>query len=206
MKHKNNISNKSSEGVFEEVSLSKTPFPFRRVIVVGTTGSGKTTFSAALARRFSLVHIELDALHWAAGWQEVPDSLFREKVEHAIRTPAWVVDGNYHTVRDLTFPRADAVIWLDYPFLLNFWRILSRTIRRIVTREILWNGNRESIFEALKIWSEESILFWFFKTYWRRKRDYPALSLSPEYAHLVWIRLRHPKEAERLLEQYTAAE
>jgi adenylate kinase family enzyme len=40
----------------------------RRVAVVGTSCAGKTTFAAALAGKLQVPHIELDALHWRAGW------------------------------------------------------------------------------------------------------------------------------------------
>ena len=55
----------------------------------------------------------------------------------------WVVDGNYSAVRDLVWDRADTVVWLDLPRLVVVRRITTRSIRRVVRREELWNGNRE---------------------------------------------------------------
>jgi len=102
------------------------------------------------------------------------------------------VAGNYSAVCDIVWQRAEAIIWLDYPFHIVFWRLLVRTIRRAVYQEELWNGNREKFWWHLKLWSEESLFHWLFKTYWRRKREYPALFALPENAHLKIIHLKHP--------------
>ena len=99
----------------------------------------------------------------------------------------------------IVWQNAEVIIWLDYPFQIIFWRLLLRTIRRVVFQEELWNGNRERIWMHLKLWSEESLFHWLFKNYWRRKREYPILFALPENAHLKIIRFKHPKEAETML-------
>jgi adenylate kinase family enzyme len=182
----------------------KTP-PFQRVVVVGSTSSGKSTLAKALADKLGADFIELDALHWEPNWIEAPDGMFRERVKAAICSQAWVVAGNYHVVRDLVWPKAQAVLWLDYPLPIVFWRLLTRTIRRSVFKEKLFSDNVENIWMHLKLWSEESLFYWLFKTHWRRKREYPLLFALPENAHLELIRLRHPKEADLWLEGITAA-
>lgn len=71
-------------------------------------------------------------------------------------SPGWVVAGNYHVVRDLIRPDAQAVIRLDYPLPVVFWRLLVRTIRRAVMHEELWKGNRENLWQYLKPGSQDS--------------------------------------------------
>ncbi|MBT7326725.1 MAG: adenylate kinase [Anaerolineae bacterium] len=144
-------------------------------------------------------HIELDALHWDPGWQEAPTEVMRERVQKAISAESWAVDGNYGVVRDLSWARAEVVIWLDYPLHINFLRLFIRTIRRAITQEVIWNGNREPFLPHLKLWSPESLFHWLFKTYWRRKREYPALLALPEYEHLDLVRFKSPKETENWL-------
>jgi adenylate kinase family enzyme len=173
----------------------------RRIAVVGTTSSGKSTLAERLAQKISADFIELDALHWEPNWVEAPNEVFRERVEKAISREAWVVAGNYSVVRDLVWNKAEAVIWLDYPFHIVFWRLFKRTIRRAVMQEELWNGNRESFWTHLKLWSEESLFHWLFKTYWRRKREYPMLFSLPENALLKIIHFKHPRETEEWLDK-----
>ena len=172
------------------------PFPYHRIVVVGTTSSGKSTLAKQLANLLHADFIELDALHWEPNWVEADLYDFRERVEAATKSPSWVVAGNYHVVRDIIWPKAEVIIWLDYPFHIVFWCLLSRTIRRAVTQEELWNGNRETFLPHLKLWSNDSLFHWLFKTYWRRKREYPMLFALPENAHLKVIRFKHPREAD----------
>ena len=63
----------------------------------------------------------------------------------AVAGEGWVIDGNYGKTRDLVWASADTVVWLDYRFPRVFTRLLQRTFRRTLRREILWHGNRERL-------------------------------------------------------------
>lgn len=172
-------------------------FPFQRIVVIGTTGSGKSTLAERLAELLDLNFIELDALHWEPGWQEVPLDLFRARVEKATQCERWVVAGNYRVVRDIVWSKAEAVIWLDYSFPRTLWQLTRRTFVRWWTRELLWGTNRENLWTHFKLWSQDSLFHWLVKTYARRKREYPVLLSRPEYRHLKLIRLKNPKETDQ---------
>jgi adenylate kinase family enzyme len=174
-------------------------FPHRRIIVIGTTSSGKSTLAEQLAVRLDMEFIELDALHWEPNWQAASLEIFRGRVTKALRAERWVVAGNYHTVRDLVWPKAEAVIWLDYPLWRIFWQLTRRTFSRWWTRELLWGTNRENLWMHFKLWSQESLFHWLFKTYWRRKREYPELLALPEHQHLILLRFRNPSETDEWL-------
>jgi adenylate kinase family enzyme len=179
--------------------MTATDFPYRRIGVIGATGSGKTTLARQLAGKLDLTHIELDALHWEAEWREAPDEVFRQRVELATQAPGWSTDGNYSKVRDIIWQRAEAVVWLDYSLSLVFWRLLRRTAQRCRTGEELWNGNRESWSSQLKLWSTDSLFNWLFQTYWRRKREYPQLFALPEHRHLNVFHFRFPNQTRSWL-------
>lgn len=166
----------------------------RRVAVVGTTGAGKTTLARHLAHRLAVPHVELDALYWGPNWTPVPADLFRQRTALAVAEDAWVMDGNYHVVRDLVWSRATTVVWLDYPLLLILARLLRRTLRRTLSREELWSGNRERFREQFL--SRESLFLWAFRTYRRRRREYPAFFKEPAYSHLAVVRLSSPRATE----------
>ena len=97
--------------------------PMRRVNVVGTSASGKSSLALALAARLGVPYVELDALHWEPNWREAPNEVMRERVAAAIAAEAWVVDGNYAAVRDLVWASVDTVVWLDLPRLTVMWLI-----------------------------------------------------------------------------------
>ena len=169
-----------------------------RAVVIGTSGAGKTTFARALAERMGVPHIEFDAYRHGPNWTETPDDVFRRRVADAAAGGGWVADGNYSIARDIVWTRATAVVWLDYPFPVIFWRLFRRTIRRSVRREELWNGNREQLWRHF--FTKDSLFLWALKTHRRRKRGVIAALATPEYRHLAALRLRSPGEARLLLE------
>lgn len=169
----------------------------RRISVVGTTGAGKSTFAARLARLVDAPHVELDALHWEPNWVGAAPDVFRARVRAAVAGPRWVVDGNYSIIREEVWARADAVVWLDFTFGVIFGRLLLRTILRAWRREELWSGCRESF--RMSFCSRESVLLWAIQTYARRRATYPGLFERPEYRHLRVARLRTPRAADDLL-------
>lgn len=174
-------------------------FPYKHIVVIGTTSSGKSTLAKALADKIHARLIDLDELHWEPNWVEAPLKVFRERVESATNSGVWVAAGNYHVVRDITWRKASAIIWLDYPFHIVFWRLFTRTIRRSVMKEKLFSGNVESFWTHMRLWSEESLFHWLFKTYWRRKRETPLLLSTPEHGHLNLFHFKYPREAEEWL-------
>lgn len=159
----------------------------KRVVIVGTTGSGKTTLGEVLSEQLGTPFIDLDALHWEPDWQEASLDVFRQRVDLATRPDRWILAGNYSKVRDMVWQRADTLIWLDYPLWLILVRLFRRTVKRIITQENLWGtGNRESW--RKQFFSRDSLFIWALKTYARRKREYPQL--IKQNTHLKLIHLR----------------
>jgi adenylate kinase family enzyme len=170
----------------------------RRVIVIGTTGSGKSTLAERLAAQTGLRVIELDALFWGRDWQPAPSDLFRQRVECETRDDGWIVVGNYYgQVRDLVWPNADTLIWLDLPLLLVMWRLFCRTIQRAATKQELWGtGNRESFRTAFL--SRQSILLWALKTHRRNRAKFSVECQSLAREKRV-VRLQNKREVERFM-------
>ena len=165
----------------------------QRIVVVGTSGAGKTTFAEALAGRLAVPHVELDALHWGPRWTPAPREVLRARVAEAVAAPTWVLDGNYGAVRDLTWRRADTLVWLDYPLPLIMARLVRRTLGRMHRREELWGtGNREEWGNA--VFARDSLFRWALSSHGRHRREFPGL-LTGEYAHLSSHRFRSPAAA-----------
>ncbi|HEY32626.1 MAG TPA: hypothetical protein G4O10_05930 [Dehalococcoidia bacterium] len=170
----------------------------RRVVVYGTTGSGKTTVAARIAQCLGVPHIELDAIFWLPDWTEKPREEFRAEVGALLEgcQDGWVCDGNYSALRGLTLPQTDAVVWLRLPFWVTFWRLLKRTISRAWTKETLWGTNRESLWQAF--FSRDSLLFYAIRSRRRHRRGInQSLSEIPHQAKVY--ELYSTREVEEFL-------
>jgi len=90
----------------------------KRINVVGTSASGKTTFSIRLAQKLKLTYIELDDLFWLDDWQESTDTAFFQKIQAKLdqAKSGFVIDGNYTRTTQIKWQDIDTVIWLDIPF------------------------------------------------------------------------------------------
>lgn len=165
----------------------------RRIALEGVTGAGKTTLARRVAAGLGLPHVELDALYWDRSWTLVPPDVFRRRTAAALRGDRWVADGNYPQVRDIVWRRADTLVWLDYPLSVVLWRLVRRTVRRIVTGAELWHGNQLGINDIFR--HRRSFLLWALRAYHTRRAASPvALALTrPEYGHLAVVRLRSPR-------------
>jgi len=170
-----------------------------RIAVLGTSGSGKTATARQLASKLAISHVELDALHWEPDWKEAETAVMRQRVTQATSGARWVVDGNYSVVRDIVWQRATHLIWLDYPFMIVMFRVIRRTLRRVITQEELWHGNRERW--SAQFLSKDSLFLWVIQTHWKHRRDYPPQFHLPEHAHLKVVHLRSPKQTDDWLAQ-----
>ena len=165
----------------------------RVCLIASASGNGKTTVGRVLAERLAVPFHELDALNHGPNWTEATSEELRVRVEPIVRSEEWVVDGAYRgKLGDLVLERADLVVWLDLPIRVWLPRLLRRTARRIVRREVLWNGNRETLRNALL--ARDALIWWAFRMHRRRRRVYPT-----SLARFPVARLRSTAEVELFL-------
>lgn len=169
-----------------------------RVVVVGTSGCGKTTFARHLAEALNLPCLEVDTLFWLPGWRPRDRTEFRELAGKFVQRETWVIDGNYGALRDIIWPRATHIIWLNYRFSRALWQVTRRTLSNIIHRREVFPGCPET-FQNVFL-SRDSIIWWTISTYHRRKRNYEKLSQGEEFPHLKWIEFGHPRKANEFLD------
>jgi adenylate kinase family enzyme len=165
--------------------------PPRRISLRGTSGSGKTTVGRSASRRLGIPYVELDAIRHGPNWTELPDDEFRDRVAEIVAGDAWIVDGNYGPVRQLTGERATHIVWLDLPRWLVMAQVSWRSFTRAALRKELWNGNREQFRNWL---SPEHPIRWAWSTHARRRAEYGA-QLDER-----WVRLRSRREVRAWLD------
>ena len=98
----------------------------KRINVVGTSGSGKTTFAKELSKKLGKPYIEMDRIFWGPNWYLPPDEEFFAKLEAALKSEEWILDGNYGRTMGTRLARADTIVFLDFPR----WRCIGRVLRR----------------------------------------------------------------------------
>ena len=171
----------------------------QRVNVVGTSASGKSSFSRALAARLGSPAIEMDALFWGPNWQQASDEVFFARVARALDRPNWVLDGNYDRTMPVKWAQVETVIWLDYSFSRTLFQSFKRATARVITGQELWpgTGNRESFRQTF--FSKKSVILWMMQTYDGVKKRYRERMQDPAYAHIQFVHLRSPSEARAFL-------
>ena len=171
-----------------------------KILVVGTSGSGKSTLAKKVSTILGIKDIDLDALFWKANWQQSSNDEFRDKIVQSTKgTSGYVIHGNYNKVKDLTWGNANTVIWLDYSRFIVMWRVIKRTVIRILTQEELWAGNKETIKKSF--FDKDSIILWSWNTYSKRKVQYEAMVKENPYKIKTYIVLKSPSEAKKFIEE-----
>lgn len=173
-----------------------------RVVVIGTSGAGKTAMATSIASALKLPRIELDRLHWEPNWEalsETNPNEFVHRVSTAISaSDGWVSDGNYDMVRDLIWGRATHLVWLDYSRVVVMYRVIKRSIARAYDRTELWAGNREDFRRWLR---PSHPIRWAWSTWRERRLRFEDLLNKAEYRHLVVLRLRTPRDAAKVVDR-----
>jgi len=177
-----------------------------RLVVVGCSGSGKTTMARALSRALGIPHVELDGLNWQPGWRDLaiadPEEFFR-RIAAAAAPEAWVMDGNYTKARDAHWSRATAFIWMDTPRPVVMRQVLWRSFSRAVTKRELWPGTGNK--ELFRRWlDKEHPIRWAWDTWAQVHERYGDWFAGGTYEGRPVYRVASKREAKRLIEQLAA--
>jgi energy-coupling factor transporter ATP-binding protein EcfA2 len=175
-----------------------------RIVVLGRTGSGKTTLARELAAALRVPHVELDALFFGPGFSTVPLAVLRERTSAAIAGERWVTDGNKRAVRDLVWPRADTIVWLDYSLGVSLWRLGKRARWRTgqLRAEAARTGRRSGLPRQL-LAAAKGVLT-ALRSHAGQRREYTRLFAEPANRHLAIVRLRSPRATREWLARVTA--
>lgn len=174
---------------------STLPARPRRVLVAGVSGAGKTTLARQIAGVLDVLHVELDALFHGPGW--TPREAFLDDVHALAASGSWVTEWQYAPARPVLAERADLLVWLDLPFAtVALPRVVRRTVRRRLRREVLWNGNVEPPLHTV-LTDREHVVRWAIAGRHKHRERMPVVEqLWPQ---LTVVRLGSPREVDRWL-------
>ncbi len=174
----------------------------QRIVVVGNSGSGKSTLAGQLADKLDLAHIELDSLFHQPGWTPRDPEEFRSDLidRMAGAVAGWTICGNYMSVTwSLTMPQADTIVWLDLPRSLVMRRVATRTVRRAVTGEELWNGNREPLTNFYRWDPEKNVIRWSWTHHEAYRKRYLTAMEDGTWTHAAVHQLQSPEAVSKFL-------
>jgi energy-coupling factor transporter ATP-binding protein EcfA2 len=169
----------------------------RRILILGRTGSGKTTLARELAAALHVPHVELDALYFGPDLSTVSLPVLRDRTIEAIAGEYWVIDGNKRAVRDLVWPRADTVVWLDYSLWVSLRRLGKRAVRRTstLTARAAETGQRAGLPGQL-LAAAKGVLT-ALRSHRGQRTEYPRMFAESANRHLAVVRLRSPRATRR---------
>lgn len=166
----------------------------QKIIIIGTSASGKTTLATQLANHFKLKLIDLDDYFWLENWTSRSKEEFHQNIKQAMTSGSWVVSGNYNSTSHITWPQADTIIWLNYPDWLIYWRYIKRTFTRTILGQKCCNGNKESLSRSF---GPESLFWWILKTKDRNRLRYGEIFQKGIEGKKL-IEIKSPRDAKKL--------
>lgn len=160
-----------------------------KIVVLGVSASGKSTFARKLGAITRLPVTYMDALMWKPGWQYIGDEETIRLIKEASQKEAWIIEGYIEKeARVDLFNKADTILYLDYPGWLSAWRYLKRT----------WRHRKNPRPELPG--SPEKFNFNFLKIVFTKGEVYKLEKLCREYDwNNKTIRFKSPKEANVFL-------
>jgi adenylate kinase family enzyme len=169
----------------------------QRILILGSGGAGKTTVAARLGTILELPVIHLDASYWSAGWTHPTAEQWEDKVRELATGARWVMDGNYSASLKYRLPRADTVIFLDFPR----WLRMVRVMRRLLFN---FGRTRPDMGEDCPERFDARFLMWIWN-YEKRSRPRVLAMLESQASHATVLRFCSPSELQQWLDSLSGA-
>jgi adenylate kinase family enzyme len=164
----------------------------KRILVIGSSGAGKSFFSRRLSALTGIEVIHIDRVYWKPGWVEPEKAEFDATLEKLLARDSWIMDGNYGRTLERRLSAADGAILLDLNRVLCTFRVMKRSL-------LFRNGKRVDAAEGC----DERFDWEFLRWTW----NYPKRSLGNVLAKLERgssgkkiFRLRSTADVERFFE------
>ncbi len=165
---------------------------FSRVAIIGSAGSGKTTFTKTLGRLFNRDVVHLDKILWGQNWTELTNQQHLQILEPIVAQQSWIIDGLWAKTLDVRYKNATLVIFLDYKPTLCAWRAFWRSVK---------HGGKQR--DDLALGCVEKVNFGFYKYILNfRKNSLPKIQQAQQnYPNVPIVSFKNPRQTQRFLQQ-----
>jgi adenylate kinase family enzyme len=176
--------------------MNKENLSIKKVLIIGSPGSGKSTFAIKLSEitNLPLYHLDYFRHDKNSTYKNNPVQWTRF-LNKICSNDSWIIDGNYTNSLELRIKRADTIIFFDYPKRISLHRVFKRRVNFIYKKRSdmpdLWN-------EKLKLK--------FIKFVWNfNKIQRPTIyRILDQYKHdRNLLIFKRPSEAKRWLNNLT---
>ncbi|TQR17492.1 DNA topology modulation protein FlaR [Psychrobacillus vulpis] len=109
-----------------------------KIYIVGSVGSGKTTFARRLSKTLDLPHYETDNFVWQrnkGGDIRNSEEMRNELFQKVILQEKWIIEGVHIGWTEAAIEVADNILFLDVPIQKRKWRIIKRYILQLLKLE-----------------------------------------------------------------------
>jgi adenylate kinase family enzyme len=99
-----------------------------RVLILGGSGSGKSTFADKLGKELGLKVFHLDTLYYKPGWVKPEQEDFQKIIDRICEESEGIFDGVYTQSLEQRVIWSNKIYYLDIPLYTRLWRITKRMI------------------------------------------------------------------------------
>jgi len=168
----------------------------KRIVIIGTSGCGKTTLAKKLSKILNITCYDLDDYYWLPNWQPQSDKEFFNIVDMLSSKKTWIMSGNYSKVNHFIWERCDTIIWMDYSLLRCLYQGIKRSLKRYIGKQPCCGNNYESFRRTFL--SRNSIILWILSTYKRRKKSYKQAFKNKKEGK-AYLMFSNPEETNKWL-------
>ena len=116
---------------------------YKRILIIGYAGSGKTYLSHILSKKLDIEVTHLDKIYWLPNWEKQPVTFCEDLTRELVIPDEWIFDGNYIQTLDIRLEKADLVIFLKvnrFKCIASLFKRKRLTKKHLIDRDDLADG------------------------------------------------------------------
>ncbi len=172
---------------------------FKRILIIGSAGSGKTILANELAKKLNIKVVHLDKIYWNSNWQKKEEDECLTLTDEVVKEEEWILDGNYIQTLDKRLERAELVIFLKinrFKCISSLYKRKRLTRKNLIKRDDLATG------------CSDKLDFCFIKWAFNFNNEYAPKLMEKikQYPHIKVVTFNKRRDAMNFIEQLTEGE